>query len=198
MLRSTLLPIMICLLGTACATGAQSSEQSDNSSSSSIDRAVGSTQSGFTEAALTPIEDLNLKRDEIPLLLRQIKDPYLVPADTSCEALSKQVIALDAILGRDWDVPVPEDDRSLGDQAADGTSSALLDTIASEAGGIIPFRGIVRTVTGAKAWNKKVLRAYERGSHRRTFLKGLGYANGCAPPAAPLPPPPEEQKIFYK
>ena len=189
---------MICLLGTACATSSQSSEQTDTAKPNSVDRAVGSTRSGFTDAALTPVEDLNLKRDEIPLLLRQIKDPYLIPADVSCEALANEVVALNGVLGRDWDVPVPKDDRSLGDQAADGTSSALLDTVASEAGGIIPFRGIVRTVTGAKAWNKKVLRAYERGSHRRTFLKGLGHANGCAPPASPLPPPPEEQKIFYK
>ena len=130
--------------------------------------------------------------------MKQIKDPYLIPEDTSCEALIRDVQALDSILGRDWDVPAPKDDRTLSDQAADGTSSALLDTIASEAGGIIPFRGIVRTVTGAKAWNKRVLRAYERGSHRRTFLKGLGFANDCPPPASPLPPPPEEQKIFFK
>ncbi|MEM7494273.1 MAG: hypothetical protein AAF296_12910, partial [Pseudomonadota bacterium] len=77
-------------------------------------------------------------------------------------------------------------------------SSALLDTVASEAGGLIPFRGVVRRVSGARAWDKKVLKAYERGSHRRTYLKGLGAANGCPIPASPRPRAPEPQKIIFK
>lgn len=39
---------------------------------------------------------------------------------------------------------------------------------------IIPFRGVVRRVSGADRHAKAVERAYQAGRLRRAFLKGLG------------------------
>lgn len=187
--------IALFLLLAGCATADKGTQDANKGS---VNRAIDSTRSGLSKAALTPVEDLNLRREEIPALLTQIKDPYRVPGTLTCDEIAEQVLALDRVLGRDFDAPEPEDERSLGQKAADGTSSALLDTIASESGGLIPFRGVVRRISGARAWDKKVLKAYERGSHRRTFLKGIGANQNCPVPASPRPPDPEPEKIIFK
>lgn len=148
-------------------------------------KAVQQTRAGLGEAAMTPLEDLNLKRDEIPEILRNISSPYDVPADTTCEEIEAEITALNNVLGPDWDAPPQEDDSTLGDKAADTASDGVLKAVASEAGGIIPYRGWVRQLTGAAAHQKKVKKAIERGSHRRTYLKAFGLMKGCAPVATP-------------
>ena len=55
------------------------------------------------------------------------------------------------------------------------------DTINS----LIPGRFIIRRLSGAYAAQRKAVAAVYAGSVRRGFLKGLGTAKGCAPPAAP-------------
>ncbi|MEO0551542.1 MAG: hypothetical protein AAFZ91_16625, partial [Pseudomonadota bacterium] len=79
-----------------------------------------------------------------------------------------------------------------------GASTAFLDAVSSGASGFIPYRGIVRTVTGANSHATKVRKAYERGSHRRTFLKGIGLMKGCSYPAAPLPLPEEDPRVVFR
>lgn len=186
------------LLSTACATGpAAEQDPQTEAGPSATERALERTQDGFGEAALSPLEDVNLKRAKIPEKFKQIKNPYLVAVETPCEKIAEEVLELDALLGRDWDIP-PPDKKGLSDRAADGASTAFLDTVASGASGLIPYRGIVRTVTGANSHATKVRKAYERGSHRRTFLKGIGLARGCEYPASPLPPAEEESKIQYR
>lgn len=180
-----------------CLTGCQSTPDSGESSESATDRAVRQTEEGFSDAALSPLEDLNLKRATIPPLLKEIKNPYHISPDLSCDEIGEQVSALNAVLGRDWDIP-PPDKKKLQERAADGASTALLDAISSGASGFIPYRGFVRQLSGASSHQKKVLKAYERGSHRRTFLKGIGLLKGCDSPAAPIPPEEEDDRIEFR
>ncbi len=155
------------------------------------------TSQGLPDAAASPLTDLNLRRQTIPELLKAIDNPYHVDAGISCDDITSQVSALDELLGRDFDVP-PPDPASLSERAAEGASTAFLDTVSSTASSVIPFRGVVRNVSGANAHERRVRKAFERGSHRRTFLKGIGMMQGCVSPAAPLPPPPEEDDIVFK
>ena len=190
--------LALCVFSTACAT-APDKPAGDESmpQQSATDRAIQKSQDGFSDAALSPLEDVNLKRDKIPEEFKEIRNPYAVDADVSCEKIAKEVTVLDGLLGRDWDVP-PPDKEGLSERAADGASTAFLDTVASGASGFIPYRGIVRTVSGANSHATKVRKAYERGSHRRTFLKGMGLIKGCTYPAAPLPLPEEEPKVVFR
>ena len=186
------------LFVAACATTPKSSPDADSADqTSATDRAVQKSQDGFSDAALSPLEDINLKRAPIPEEFKAIHNPYAVDPDTSCDMIAKEVTTLDALLGRDWDVP-PPDKKGLDERAADGASTAFLDAVSSGASGIIPYRGLVRTVTGANSHATKVRKAYERGSHRRTFLKGIGLIKGCVYPAAPLPLPEEDPKVVFK
>ena len=186
------------LLCAACAsTPTQTADTTDPENIGATERAIQQSQDGFGDAAMSPLEDVNLIRDEIPEYLKTIKNPYNVELEISCDEIGREVTRLDALLGRDWDIP-PPDKKGLSDQAADGASTAFLDTVSSSASGLIPYRGIVRTVTGANSHATKVRKAYERGSHRRTFLKGMGMVKGCTFPAAPLPLPEEDPKIVFR
>ena len=146
---------------------------------------------------MAPLEDVNLKREKIPEEFETIKNPYDVDPEIACEDIAAEVNELNGVLGRDWDIP-PPDKKGLSDRAADGASTAFLDAVASGATGFIPFRGVVRTVSGANSHATKVRKAYERGSHRRTFLKAMGLMKGCDYPAAPLPLPEEEPKVVFR
>jgi hypothetical protein len=137
------------------------------------------------QAATTPLSDLNLVRAEIPAVLAEAqRSPYAVPADGTCSAIASHVQALDAALGADLDTPVTSANPSLIDRGGDAVGGALRNA----AEGVVPFRGWVRKLSGAERYARDVAAAIAAGTVRRAFLKGLGQASRCAPPAAPLRP----------
>ena len=146
----------------------------------------GDSSAGLSDAAMAPLNDLNLRRDEIPQMLRDIRSPYEPIPNVSCKAIGETVVALTIILGRDSDAEaLPE--KSFGDKAAQGAGDMTLDGIASAMTDFIPFRSLVRDATGANRHDRRLRAAYERGVARRAYLKGVGAQLGCAPPAAPDP-----------
>lgn len=194
MTRSLLIALSIWGLLTACASSEKRQEAPENGPSAT-ERALDRTSAGIGNAASAPLKDMNIIRQDIPVLLKEIKNPYDLDPALTCEEITERVEALNLVLGRDWDMP-PPDKKSMDERAADGASTAVLDTIASQASGIVPYRGIVRTLSGAKSHTKKVIKAYERGSHRRTYLKAIGLMNACPPPASPMPDEAPEKIVF--
>ncbi|MEM5517799.1 hypothetical protein WNY37_12650 [Henriciella sp. AS95] len=178
------------LLASACTS---------TSPDSTTGKVVSQTRSGMADAAMTPLEDLNLKRDQIPAVLAEIKNPYEVSTDISCEDIAAQVTALDAVLGPDFDAPKQTDDSTLSDKAAGATSDGILKAVASEAGGLIPYRSWVRQLSGAKRHEAKIKRAINKGTHRRTYLKALGQMKKCEGVAAPnLAAIKRDQTVVYR
>ena len=53
---------------------------------------------------------------------------------------------------------------------------------------LIPFRGLIRELSGANAQERAVQAAIQAGLARRGFLKGLGAARRCQYPAGPATP----------
>lgn len=140
----------------------------------------------FGEGLVTPLHDLNLVRAEIPpLLLAARRAPYARPADLSCAALAAEVVALDALLGVDLDTPAATPDDALVDRGADLVVDTVEGTLQGALAGLVPFRRWVRQLSGAERYAREVAAAITAGSLRRAYLKGLGDAGGCAPPAAP-------------
>ena len=58
-----------------------------------------------------------------------------------------------------------------------------VNIVSFEPGGAIPFRGVVRKLSGAESHDRLVQSAIIAGNVRRAYLKGLGEARGCMPPA---------------
>lgn len=137
------------------------------------------------EGAVTaPLRDLNMVRTDVPEVLREaLANPYAKPpARWRCPQLAALVKPLDEALGPDID-RLPPGDEDLMDR---GRSTAL-GAAADLASGAIPFRGVVRRLSGAESHDKFVQSAIVAGNVRRAYLKGLGEARGCPAPAAPSP-----------
>lgn len=129
---------------------------------------LGDTRS-LGDAALTPLEDINVRKVEIPAVLENMNSPYLQPVDGSCRGLRAEIAEYDRLLGPDFDAV--DRDKPMETTALNAVSSTL--------GGIIPFRGLVRAASGASSYDKKVERAYRKGVSRRGYLKGLAAAKQC-------------------
>ncbi len=130
---------------------------------------------GMVDIAATPVQDLNLTRDEIPEALTDaVVAPYASEQLTDCAALGREIARLDAVLGPDLDIETEDrDDLTLGKAAK------------SVVGSLIPLRGVIREITGAASHQRKFENAIYAGAVRRGYLKGLGEQRGCAYPARP-------------
>ena len=126
------------------------------------------------DVAMTPLDDLNLTKDEVPsVLLAAMNDPYATE-DQSCAAIQAAIADLDAVLGPDMDVAAQQGDRL-------STGRVAKSLVAS----FIPFRGVLREISGAAEQERIWRAAIYAGAVRRGFLKGLGQQQGCAYPARP-------------
>jgi hypothetical protein len=142
-----------------------------------------------TDAAATPLSDLNVVRGSIPpVLLEAQKGPYKSPADAGCTALGAEVTQLEVVLGADLDVPPSAARPSLIERGGGAVGDAAVGAIRGAAEGVIPFRSWVRKLSGAERYSREVAAAIAAGTVRRAYLKGLGQARGCAAPAAPAAP----------
>lgn len=147
------------------------------------------TRDGLGDAALAPLEDLNLRRDAIPGLITDLKTPYDPLPDFRCETIASEVRKLDTVLENDVDVQLKlaQDNIDTDPKLSERASDFALDQVSSEARSFIPFRGIIRQATGAASHAKKLQAAYDTARHRRSYLKGIGAGRGCTYPAAPYP-----------
>lgn len=203
-MRHFLIPFVAVLLVSACASRPDV-EHRDDANLRSLPQNMGEaagetysqTKSGLGDAALSPLEDFNLRREEIPMLLKNMESPYDLPQDLTCLDLERLIGQLDIVLGPDWDTPNP-DERLRTEKLADAASEAALGAVADEARGFIPFRGLIRKATGAESHEKKYNRAFKIGAQRRAYLKGMGLAKGCGLPARPDFTTAELGKLVYK
>ncbi|MDJ0641648.1 MAG: hypothetical protein QNJ15_02420 [Erythrobacter sp.] len=131
------------------------------------------------DVARTPLSDLNIDSKDIPpVLIAAAGDPYAFDGLASCNDIVARIAELDQVLGSDYDL-VGEADTGISEgKIAQGV-----------VGSIIPFRGLVREVSGAAGDERKLRAAATAGMVRRGFLKGIGLQRGCDYPARPRPVP---------
>lgn len=117
-----------------------------------------------------PFRDLNLIREDLPPLLRTAADAPYDDADlTSCAQIARRIEELEALLGPDIDTGITEEDSDAVAIASDAVRGVLG----------LPFRGVVRRLTGAHDRDAEIRRAVLAGMVRRGFLKGLAEERGC-------------------
>ncbi|NBC88130.1 MAG: hypothetical protein GVX90_01295, partial [Alphaproteobacteria bacterium] len=109
------------------------------------------------DIARTPLQDLNLDRDEIPpVLVEAAEDPYAHETMGDCNAIVAEIARIDRVLGHDYDfLGRPEGGLKPG-KVAKGL-----------VGSLIPFRGIVREVTGAAGDRRRLVYAITAAMTRR-------------------------------
>jgi hypothetical protein len=137
------------------------------------DKPVSDREPSMGDAVATPASDLNLKKDTIPpLLLTAQVSPYTLAGLKRCPDLAAAVTDLDVVLGPDIDLPA---DAKGGISAGRVAQAAV--------GSFIPFRGLIREISGANEQERKIQAAVQAGFARRAYLKGVGEARGCRYPA---------------
>ena len=136
----------------------------------------------LTTAAEAPLHQLNLVNQKIPpVLLAALADPYVYPSPLTCETLAGAVDELTVALGPDYDYLPAEPQKKKATESG-GVGLQLAN---GAAGSLLPYGGLIGTLTGASKRDARILRALAAGGARRAYLKGLGEARSCPAPATP-------------
>jgi len=116
---------------------------------------------------------LGISGPKTPAALQAIvAAPYALASPPDCPAMAGEIANLDALLGPDVDLLA-----EAQNEASQAFGSAMR--------GAIPYRWIVRLMTGAGRDDRRLRQAILAGTARRSFLKGV--RRGLACPAPPTP-----------
>jgi hypothetical protein len=172
-------PILILLAATTALGGCLTTREDG---SPRVETTSEANRESLKRAAEAPLRDVNVMRTKIPeALLFAMADPYNRPPKAwKCADLIALVEPLDDALGDDLDAP----SQSQAGLKERGRGS-VLGYAAGAASDLIPFRSWVRKLSGAERHDELVQKAITAGAVRRAYLKGLGEARGCNPPATP-------------
>ena len=116
-----------------------------------------------------PVRDVGLAKTKTPpLLIAASEDPYAAAGTATCRQIATSIRNLNALIGPDYDSASAPKKQSLIRTG----SQAVVNTL-------IPFRGIVREVSGAAPAERRYDAAVTAGFARRGFLRGLQRARKC-------------------
>lgn len=137
-------------------------------------------QQGVVGAVTTPLSDLNLIKEKIPVVLRDARgNPYALPLKAECTALTEYINTLDKVLGPDIDAASSGEKLTLFEEGSDAAQDAAVNTLDSTVKSFIPFRGWIRKLSGAERYSSLVLESISAGKFRRAFIKGFSSSKGC-------------------
>lgn len=125
--------------------------------------------------ASQPVKDVGVARTKFPpALLAAREDPYSLKGAKTCRQISTAFAELSEALGPDFAAgPVKKENRA-GKLAEAGGQTVV--------NSLIPFRGLVREITGAAPAQRRLNVAIDAGYARRGFLRGLHTARRCRTP----------------
>ncbi|NYT41324.1 hypothetical protein HZY97_11185 [Sphingomonas sp. R-74633] len=130
-----------------------------------------STTQAAGDIAEQPAKDVGVVKTRIPpVLQRAAAAPYSLDGLSKCTGIAAAFDDLSDALGPDF---VAGADRKKSRKV-----KVNGDTVA---GLIVPFRGVVREVSGAAAAQRELLAAASAGFARRGFLRGVYQSRSCKP-----------------
>jgi hypothetical protein len=119
-----------------------------------------------------PVRDINLDKTEIPtVLVSAFESPYALQGARTCAEMVESLRSLDAALGPDF-VIVENTQESRAGRLAEAGGRTIVNSL-------IPFRGLVREVSGAAPAERQYNAAVDAGLARRGFIRGLQHAQRC-------------------
>lgn len=126
-----------------------------------------------------PARDVGIEKEKIPEVLQEaVENPYAPLPSRSCQSLNIALGELDAVLGEDF---------TVGAQANEDRTEKIVEAVGrTVVNSLIPFRGLVREISGAGPAERRLQAAATAGVARRGYLRGLASAKGCKiAPTAP-------------
>jgi hypothetical protein len=129
-----------------------------------------STGKDAKEIVSQPVKDVGIQKTKIPPLLVEVsRNPYGTRGTATCGQISAAIADLNRVLGPDFSAAPPSGKKS---NVAKAGGAAVVNSL-------IPFRGLVREVSGAGPAERRLDAAVDAGIARRGFLRGLRQARGC-------------------
>jgi hypothetical protein len=144
----------------------------DETQSETSDGWMTQTRRKSVEIGSQPARDVGVMKREIPQILVKAKgDPYSLQGLKTCKQLTAEIADLNAVLGADYVAGAEAKENRAGKLAEAGGKTVI--------NSIIPFRGLVREVSGAAPADRRMKAAQEAGYARRGFLRGVHANRGC-------------------
>ncbi|PHR54575.1 MAG: hypothetical protein COA43_16385 [Robiginitomaculum sp.] len=131
----------------------------------------------FKFAASSALRDFNVTTRPIPRQLRNLQNPFGRSPYQGCQAIAAELQYLNQAISQN-------EGRRVGYRRENNTLVGrfgnLRDTgVKAAATFFTPYRGVVRQVTGAAAYEKSALQADQRARTRLGYLVGQGQAMQC-------------------
>ncbi|MFD1106982.1 hypothetical protein [Sphingobium olei] len=122
--------------------------------------------------ATQPAKDVGIDKAEIPpVLAKAVENPYAPPRSRTCKGLNASMAELNAVLGADFTVGKEANENRTG-KIAEAVGKTVINSL-------IPFRGLVREISGAAPAERRLQAAVTAGIARRGYLRGMAAAKGC-------------------
>lgn len=151
---------------------AQAQEQKEQKEQSKQEEKRDDTLDKAGKIASQPAKDVGLDKDEIPpVLVKAVENPYAPPPSRTCKGLNAAMAELNAVLGADFTVGTQANENRTG-KIAEAVGKTIVNSL-------IPFRGLVREISGAAPAERRLQAAVTAGIARRGYLRGLASAKGC-------------------
>ena len=163
---ATALTLALTLPGAALAQTAQDKpkEESAGKQDGTFDKAG--------KIATQPARDVGLDKDEIPpVLVKAVENPYAPAPSRTCKGYKASLAELNAVLGEDFTVGAKANENRTG-KIAEAVGKTVVNSL-------IPFRGLVREISGAAPAERRLQAAVTAGIARRGYLRGIASAKGC-------------------
>jgi hypothetical protein len=125
--------------------------------------------------ATQPARDVGVDKDKIPEVLQKaVENPYAPPPLRTCKGIVASIGELNAVLGADF---------TVGEKANEGRAGAIAEAVGKTVvNSLVPFRGLVREISGAAPAERRLQAAVTAGIARRGYLRGLAQAKRCKVP----------------
>lgn len=160
------------LLWTTTAVAQQSP---DHPPQQKEEGAVEGTARKAGDIATQPVRDVGIDKTRIPdVLVRASEDPYSLKGTKSCRQIAAAIGELNEVLGPDFETSDSKDKKK--ENRAGKLAEAGGKTVVNS---LIPFRGLVREISGAAPAERRLNAAIDAGYARRGFLRGVFQTRKC-------------------
>jgi len=130
------------------------------------------TSKKASEIATQPARDVGAQKIDIPVPIQQSAvAPYSLRGLKSCAQLSRAIFELNDVLGPDYGGEVVTHEDKAGKLAEAGGKSVV--------NAVIPFRALVREISGAAPAERRLDADIKAAIARRGFLRGVATARKC-------------------
>lgn len=124
------------------------------------------------EIMTQPVRDVGLAKSEIPPpLVAAVEAPYSLKGIKTCRQISAAVQELNLVLGDDFAGGEPRKENRAGKLAEAGGKTVV--------NSLIPYRSLVREISGAAPAQRRREAAIDAGYARRGFLRGVHQTRKC-------------------